>query len=76
VRFRQATRVACTSRRWHVQFSGVAALQMARMRTALVPVTQSSSGTPPVGIGGNAGRAARVNHGNIKVSPPHAGTGD
>jgi hypothetical protein len=46
-------------------YKGVARVQMAGMRPVLIPVTQSNSGTSRLG-GGNIGRAARMNHGDIQ----------
>jgi hypothetical protein len=39
---------------------------MAGMRPVLIPITQSGSGTSRAGGGGNIGRAARMNHGDIQ----------
>jgi hypothetical protein len=56
---------------------GVTGVQMTRMRHVLVPVqqaqlpgAQSGSSTARLGGGGNVGRAARVDHGDIQ----HCGT--
>jgi hypothetical protein len=38
------------------------------MRPVLIPVTRSGSGTYHLGGGGNIGRAARMNHGDIQQS--------
>jgi hypothetical protein len=45
---------------------GQTRVQMAGMRPVLIPVTQSGSGASRVGGGGNVGRAARMNHGDIQ----------
>jgi hypothetical protein len=45
---------------------GVTEVQMARMRPALVPVRQSGSSSARLGGGGNVGRAARMDHGDIQ----------
>jgi hypothetical protein len=52
---------------------GVARVQMAGMRMALIPVTQSGSSTSRLGGGGNIGRAARMNHGDIQQGGPWCG---
>jgi hypothetical protein len=46
---------------------GVTGVQMARMRPVLVPVTQSGSSATHLGGGGNADRAARMDHGDIQL---------
>jgi hypothetical protein len=49
------------------RYKGVARVQMAGMRPVLIPVTQSGSGAPRLGGGGgNVGRAARMNNGDIQ----------
>jgi hypothetical protein len=45
---------------------GVAGVQMARIRPILAPVTQSGSAASHLGGGGNVGRAATMNHGDIR----------
>jgi hypothetical protein len=48
------------------RYKAVARVQMAGMRPVHMPVTQSSSGALRLGGGGNVGRAARMNHGDIQ----------
>jgi hypothetical protein len=45
---------------------GVPRVQMAGMRPVLIPVAQRGSSASRLGGGGNAGRAARMNHGDIQ----------
>jgi hypothetical protein len=45
---------------------GANGVQIARMRAELAPVRQSGSSVSRMGGGGNAGRAARMNHGRIQ----------
>jgi hypothetical protein len=44
---------------------GLTGVQMARMRLVIAPVTQSGSSASRLGGGGNGGRAARMDHGDI-----------
>jgi hypothetical protein len=50
--------------------TGVTAVQIACMRPVLAPIMQSGSGASHLGGGGggNVGRAARMNHGDIQQS--------
>jgi hypothetical protein len=45
---------------------GVARVQMAGMRPVLIPVSNSGSSASRLRSGGNVGRAARMNHGDIQ----------
>jgi hypothetical protein len=45
---------------------GVTGVQMARMPPVSAPITQSGSSASRLGGGGNVGRAARMNHGDIQ----------
>jgi hypothetical protein len=47
------------------RYKGVARVRMAGMCPVLIPVTQSGSSAPRLGGGGNVGRAARMDHGDI-----------